>query len=79
METYITIIGSIVVACASILVIGVALWYFLEWGMLRILQQFKVYEVLIEYAFYRKQFKKWAKDNNVKSRTGKFNEGLNEK
>lgn len=61
MEVYFLIIGSIVVVCTSMLVIGVVLWHFLEWGLLKILQQFKVYDAMIDYAINRKRFKEWLK------------------
>ena len=72
MEKYYTLIGMTVVIITSGAFIGLSAWlvlaYVLEFFAKRVNSMWRV----VEYAYYHKQFKKWMKDHNKKSVTGRF-------
>ena len=72
METYYFIIGKIVVVITSGSVVIVSAWYVIARIVDFIGKRFNTLWRVVEYAYYHKQFKKWMKDNDKKSVTGRF-------
>ena len=72
MEKYYTLIGMTVVVITSGGVVGVCAWLALTHTIDFFGKRFSALWRVVEYAYYHKQFKKWMKDNDKKSVTGRF-------
>ena len=72
MENYYIIVGKLVVAITSGSVVIVSAWYVFAWIIDFVGKRVKTLWRAVEYAYYRKEFKMWMKDNNKKSVTGRF-------
>lgn len=74
MERYYTLIGMAVVVITSASVIGISAWLLLTYTIDFFGKRFNSLWRIVEYAYYHKQFKKWMRDNDKKSVTGRFND-----